>query len=56
MATYEPNVFIVESLRCEDEAAERLEGKSISRILKFNYRKSRYYYGVKVTRALGNSK
>ncbi len=44
MTTYEPNVFIVESLRFEDEAAERLEGKFISHILKLNEKKSRYYY------------
>ncbi len=56
MAAYEPNVFISESLRFEDEAAERLEGKFISHILKLNDKKSKCYYSVKVTRALGNSK
>ena len=44
MATYEPNVFIIESLRFEDEAAERLEGKFISHILRLHDKKSRYYY------------
>jgi hypothetical protein len=44
MASYEPNVFIIESLSFDDEAADRLEGKFISHILKPNEKKSSYYY------------
>ena len=43
MASYEPNVFIIESLSFDDEAADRLEGKFISHILKLNEKKSSYY-------------
>ena len=44
MTPYQPNVFIIESLRFEDEASERLEGKFISNILRLHDKKNRYYY------------
>lgn len=39
-----PDVFIIESLRFDDEKANRFEGKMISQILTLNEKKSEYYY------------
>jgi len=39
-----PNVFIIESLRFDDEEKERFEGKIISQILHLNQKHCLYYY------------
>jgi len=39
-----PDVFIIESLRFDDEAKDRFEGKMISHILNMHGKNSRYYY------------
>ena len=39
-----PDVFIIESLRFEDEKKELFEGRMISQILRLNDKKSEYYY------------
>lgn len=39
-----PEVFIIESLKFDDEANDRYEGKIISNILHLNEKNSKYYY------------
>lgn len=39
-----PEIFIVESLRFDDEASDSYEGKIISNILHLNGKNSKYYY------------
>lgn len=39
-----PEVFIIESLKLEDEEKDRYEGKIISNILELNGKNSKYYY------------
>jgi hypothetical protein len=39
-----PEVFIIESLRFDDEEEENYEGQIISNILKLNNKQSKYYY------------
>jgi hypothetical protein len=39
-----PNVFIIESLRFDDEKEDRFEGKVLSKILSLNGIESEYYY------------
>jgi hypothetical protein len=39
-----PDVFIIESLRFEDESGDRLEGKTLSNILRLAGKNPAYYY------------
>ncbi len=42
MAT--PNIFIIESLRFEDERKDRFEGRFLSQIMHLGRKRSKYYY------------
>jgi hypothetical protein len=49
---YHPEVFIIESLRFEDEDAGRLEGKMLSHMLNLHKKRSKYYY-IRTKKELG---
>jgi hypothetical protein len=48
----EANVFIIESLRLDDEKKHRFEGKFLSQILRLGNKKSMYYY-IRTKKELG---